>query len=79
VAFVRGGNIVDNTEDLLAIIKSLTTAMQAMVDAMQFQQNAVQLIEDRVTVLEKNVGHLENQLYGQVAMDELILSLGFKK
>jgi len=52
VAFVKGGNNVDNTEDLLAIIRSLTTAMQAMVDAMQFQQNAVQLIDDRVVVLE---------------------------
>jgi hypothetical protein len=52
VVFVRGGNIVDNTDDLLAIIRSLTTAMQAMVDAMQFQQNAVQLIEERVVVLE---------------------------
>ena len=52
VAFVRGGNNVDNEQDFLAIIRSLTTAMQAMVDAMQYQQNAVQLIEDRVVVLE---------------------------
>jgi len=52
VAFVRGGNNVDNEQDFLAIIRSLTTAMQAMVDAMQYQQNAVQLIEDRVTGLE---------------------------
>ena len=42
----------DDTQDLLAIIRSLTTAMQAMVDAMQYQQNAIQLIEDRVTGLE---------------------------
>lgn len=52
VAFVRGGNNVDDAQDFLAIIRSLTTAMQAMVDAMQYQQNAVQLIEDRVTGLE---------------------------
>ena len=52
VAFVRGGNNVDNTEDLLAIIRSLTNAMQAMASAMQYQQNAIQAIEDRVTVLE---------------------------
>ena len=54
VAFVKGGNNVENTEDLLEIIRSLTTAIQALVDAMQFQQNAVQLIEDRVTVLEND-------------------------
>ena len=52
MAFVKGGNNVDEAQDFLAIIKSLTTAMQAMVDAMQYQQNAMQLIEDRVTVLE---------------------------
>ena len=52
VAFVKGGNIVDNTEDLLAIIRSLTNAMQAMASAMQYQQNAIQAIEDRVVVLE---------------------------
>lgn len=52
VAFVRGGNKVDNTEDLLAIIRSLTNAMQAMASAMQYQQNAIQAIEDRVRVLE---------------------------
>ena len=52
VAFVRGGNNVDNTEDLLAIIRSLTNAMQAMASAMQYQQNAIQAIEDRVVVLE---------------------------
>jgi isoaspartyl peptidase/L-asparaginase-like protein (Ntn-hydrolase superfamily) len=52
VAFVKGGNNVDNTEDLLAIIRSLTNAMQAMASAMQYQQNAIQAIEDRVVVLE---------------------------
>ena len=52
VAFVKGGNILDNTEDLLAIIRSLTNAMQAMASAMQYQQNAIQAIEDRVTVIE---------------------------
>ena len=52
VAFVKGGNNVDNTEDLLAIIRSLTNAMQAMASAMHYQQNAIQAIEDRVRVLE---------------------------
>ena len=52
VAFVRGGNNVDDTEDLLAIIRSLTNAMQAMASAMQYQQNAIQAIEDRVVVME---------------------------
>jgi hypothetical protein len=52
VAFVKGGKTMDDTQDLLAIIKSLTVAMQAMVDAMQYQQNAIQLIENKVTVLE---------------------------
>ena len=52
VAFVRGGNNVDDAEDLLAIIRSLTNAMQAMASAMQYQQNALQSIEDRVVVLE---------------------------
>ena len=52
VAFARGGNNVDDTQDLLAIIRSLTNAMQAMASAMQYQQNALQSIEDRVTVLE---------------------------
>ena len=52
VAFVKGGNNVDDTQDLLAIIRSLTNAMQAMASAMQYQQNALQSIEDRVTVLE---------------------------
>jgi hypothetical protein len=52
VAFVRGGNNVDDAQDLLAIIRSLTNAMQAMASAMQYQQNALQSIEDRVTGLE---------------------------
>jgi hypothetical protein len=52
VAFVQGGNNVDDVQDLLAIIRSLTSAMQAMAGAMQYQQNALQSIEDRVTVLE---------------------------
>ena len=52
MAFVKGGNIVDNTEDLLAIIRSLTNAMQAMASAMQYQQNAIQAIEERIVVLE---------------------------
>jgi len=52
VAFVKGGNIVDNTDDLLAIIRGLTNAMQSLASAMQYQQNAIQAIEDRVKVLE---------------------------
>ena len=52
VAFVRGGNNVDDAGDLLAIIRSLTNAMQAMASAMQYQQNAIQAIEDRVVVME---------------------------
>ena len=52
VAFVRGGNNVDDSQDLLAIIRSLTNAMQAMASAMQYQQNAIQAIEDRVVVME---------------------------
>jgi len=52
VAFVRGGNNVDNTDDLLAIIRGLTNAMQSLASAMQYQQNAIQAIEDRVKVLE---------------------------
>jgi hypothetical protein len=54
VAFVKGGNIVDNTEDLVAIIRSLTNAMQAMASAMQYQQNALQSIEERLQVLEND-------------------------
>lgn len=52
VAFVRGGNNVDNTAEILSVIKSLTSAMQVMLEAMQYQQNALQSIEDRFTVLE---------------------------
>ena len=52
VAFVRGGNNVDDVQDLLAIIRSLTNAMQAMASAMQYQQNALQSMEERITVLE---------------------------
>jgi isoaspartyl peptidase/L-asparaginase-like protein (Ntn-hydrolase superfamily) len=52
VAFVKGGNNVDDAQDLLAIIRSLTNAMQAMASAMQYQQNAIQAIEDRVVVME---------------------------
>jgi len=52
VAFVKGGNNVDNTDDLLAIIRGLTNAMQSLASAMQYQQNAIQAIEDRVKVLE---------------------------
>ena len=52
VAFVKGGNNVDDTQDLLAIIRSLTNAMQAMASAMQYQQNALQSMEERITVLE---------------------------
>jgi hypothetical protein len=43
---------MDDAEDLLAIIRSLTNAMQAMASAMQYQQNALQSIEERITVLE---------------------------
>ena len=52
VAFVKGGNNVDDTQDLLAIIKSLTTAMQAMVQGLQYIQNALEIVEQRVQVLE---------------------------
>ena len=52
MAFVKGGNNVDDAQDLLAIIRSLTNAMQAMASAMQYQQNAIQAIEDRVVVME---------------------------
>lgn len=52
VAFVRGGNNVDDVQDLLVIIRGLTNALQALASAMQYQQNALQSIEDRVTVLE---------------------------
>ena len=54
VAFVKGGNIVDDSEDLLGIIKSLTSAMQGMLEAMQYIQNAVVLVEQRVQVLEND-------------------------
>ena len=54
VAFVKGGNNMDDTEDLLAIIRSLTNAMQAMASAMQYQQNALQSMEERITVLEND-------------------------
>ena len=42
----------DDTQDLLAIIRSLTNAMQAMASAMQYQQNALQSMAERITVLE---------------------------
>jgi hypothetical protein len=71
VAFVKGGNNVDDAQDFLAIIRSLTTAMQAMVDAMQYQQNAVQLIEDRVVVLEEHD-------YNKPELEKLLIDLGFR-
>lgn len=43
---------MDNTQELLAIIKSLTGGMLAMVDAMQYLQNAIDVIEQKVQVLE---------------------------
>jgi len=52
VAFVKGGKIVDDTQDLLAIIKSLTSAMQGMLLGIQYIQNAVEIVEQRVQVLE---------------------------
>ena len=52
VAFVKGGNNVDDAQDLLVIIRGLTNALQAMASAMQYQQNAIQAIEDRVVVME---------------------------
>ena len=52
VVFVRGGNNVDNSAELLSVIKSLTSAMQGMLQAMQYLQNAVDLVEQRVQVLE---------------------------
>ena len=52
MAFVKGGNNVDDAQDLLVIIRGLTNALQAMASAMQYQQNAIQAIEDRVVVME---------------------------
>ena len=52
VAFVKGGNNVDDTSELLSVIKTLTTAMQAMVQGMQYIQNALEIVEQRVQVLE---------------------------
>jgi len=52
VAFVKGGNNVDDTQDLLAIIKSLTSSMQGMLLGIQYIQNAVEIVEQRVQVLE---------------------------
>ena len=52
VAFVKGGNIVDDTQDLLAIIRSLTSAMQGMLLGIQYIQNALEIVEQRVQVLE---------------------------
>ena len=52
VVFVKGGNNVDNSAELLSVIKSLTAAMQGMLQAMQYLQNAVDLVEQRVQVLE---------------------------
>ena len=52
VAFVKGGNNVDNTAELLSVIKSLTSAMQGMLLGIQYIQNAVEIVEQRVQVLE---------------------------
>ena len=52
MAFVKGGNNVDNSAELLSVIKSLTSAMQGMLQAMQYLQNAFDLVEQRVQVLE---------------------------
>jgi hypothetical protein len=52
VAFVKGGNNVDNSAELLSVIKSLTSAMQGMLQAIQYLQNAVEIVEQRVQVLE---------------------------
>ena len=52
VAFVKGGNNVDDAQDLLVIIRGLTNALQALASAMQYQQNALQSIEERMQVLE---------------------------
>jgi len=52
VAFVKGGNIVDDTSELLSVIKSLTSAMQGMLQGMQYIQNALEIVEQRVQVLE---------------------------
>ena len=54
VAFVRGGNNVDDSAEILNVIKSLTSAMQGMLEAMQYIQNAVVLVEQRVQVLEND-------------------------
>ena len=52
VAFVRGGNNVDDSAEVLNVIKSLTSAMQGMLEAMQYIQNALEIVEQRVQVLE---------------------------
>jgi hypothetical protein len=52
VDFVRVGLIVDNTEDLLSIIKHMTAAMQGMLDAILHTHKAVQDIESRLKALE---------------------------
>ena len=54
VAFVRGGNNVDDTHDVLEIIKRLAISIQAMVDAMLYFENAINTIEQRVKVLEND-------------------------
>ena len=52
VAFVKGGNNVDNTTEILSVIKSLTSAMQGMLQGIQYLQNAIEIVEQRVQVLE---------------------------
>jgi hypothetical protein len=54
VAFVKGGNNVDDTHDVLEIIKRLAISIQAMVDAMLYFDNAINTIEQRVKVLEND-------------------------
>ena len=61
---------MDDTEDLLAIIRSLTNAMQAMASAMQYQQNALQSIEERVQVVESHD-------YSHSELEKLLNDLGF--
>ena len=45
---------MDDTHDVLEIIKRLAISIQAMVDAMLYFENAINTIEQRVKVLEND-------------------------
>ena len=62
---------MDNTAEILSVIKSLTSAMQGMLEAMQYIQNAVQLIEDKVTTLEEHD-------YSHSELEKLLIDMGFR-